>query len=231
MFMFSQDYIQVCAYICASEVRTALWDWGIKGIHKPFFIKSKDGYHSKYWWNKIQNAIKTNLMKPFCQLDEKCFKWCFNLVLSLPGSRIIAVNCPSPSSGCLGMAHLWCMDFIFREAGALTHGACGIELSCLKRLLSPALPPDSLQAVWQKNWWQCQENAEAWVMGVLGLGWWFVLWNGTSGSVVSWRQASSAAATKSWRKHKLEPTDRLHCLKSQYWWRSLFQICLFPLPL
>lgn len=61
----------------------------------------------------------------------------------------------SPSSGCLGKL-VWCMDLIFRKAGA-----CWIELSGLKRLLSPAVPPDSLQGVWQKNWWQCQENAEA----------------------------------------------------------------------
>lgn len=114
--------------------------------------------------------MPSNLMKQFSQLDEKCFKWCFNLVLSLPGSRLFAVNCPSLSSGSLGKAHLWCMGLIFRKAGALTHGACWIELSCLKRLLSPAVPPDSLQGVWQKNWWQCQENAEAWLTGVAVLG-------------------------------------------------------------
>lgn len=156
--LFSWNYIKCVHTFVQVKSEQLLCETGIKGIHKSFFRKSKKGQHSKYWWNKIQSAIKTNLIKQFCQLDEKCFKWCFNLVLSLPGIRNIAVNCPSPSSGCLGKAHLWCMDLIFRKAGALTHGACWIELGCLKRLLSPAVPPDSLLGVWQKNWWQCQER-------------------------------------------------------------------------
>lgn len=115
--LFSWNYIKCVHTFVQVKSEQLLCETGIKGIHKSFFRKSKKGQHSKYWWNKIQSAIKTNLIKQFCQLDEKCFKWCFNLVLSLPGIRNIAVNCPSPSSGCLGKAHLWCMDLIFRKAG------------------------------------------------------------------------------------------------------------------
>lgn len=91
------------------------------------------------------------------------------------------------------MSHLQCMDLIFMKAGVLTHGACWIELRCLKRLFSPAVPPDALlQGVWQKSWWQCWANLEAWVNDTAGCvlghrsGWWFVLRNGNSGNAVSW---------------------------------------------
>lgn len=61
------------------------------------------------------------------------------------------------------------------KAGALPRAACWIQPRCLKRLLSPAVPPDALlQGVWQKSEWSLM-NSEALVNSladcVPGMGW------------------------------------------------------------